>query len=186
MSVWAGSTDKGRLSVLGAKIMIPSTGGRAVPELAAAVVVLNDHVLIVRRSESEGFLPGQWGVPCGKVDSGETSQQAVLRELQEETGLSGTVVRCVGRSDFRSNWRGRRVENVQRNYLVSPDIDSARVDPAGMPEVSPPKQDQAFKWVPAGKIGDVGLDSHNLRTIRQGLAAGVSRQPANSSSSASR
>ena len=45
------------------------------PELAAAVVMHNDHVLIVRRSRSEGFLPGRWGVPCGKIDEGEYSRE---------------------------------------------------------------------------------------------------------------
>lgn len=138
------------------------------PKLAAAVVMHKDHVLIIRRSRTEGFLPGRWGVPCGKIDEGESSQQAVLRELYEETGLSGRVVDCVGQSDFPSTWRGQRVTNVQHNYLV--DISPTPVDSAGMPKVRLPKEDQEAKWVPASGIGSVGLDQHNLQTIRQGLA----------------
>jgi 8-oxo-dGTP diphosphatase len=153
-----------------------------VPELAAAVVMHNDHVLIVRRSRSEGFLPGRWGVPCGKVDEGESSQQAALRELYEETGLSGAVVSHVGRSDFPSTWRGQRVLNVQHNYLISPDVDPARVDSAGMPKVTLPKKDQRAKWVPASGIAAAGLDSHNIRTIRQGLKGRAHPQPVSSSS----
>lgn len=138
------------------------------PKLAAAVVIHKDHVLIIRRSRTEGFLPGQWGVPCGKIDEGESSQQAVLRELLEETGLSGSMPRLVGQSRFPSTWRGQHVTNIQDNYLVN--VSPARVDQTGMPEVRLPKDDQAAQWVPAGDIGSVGLDPHNLRTIQQGLA----------------
>lgn len=137
------------------------------PRLAAAVVIHKDHVLIIRRSRSEGFLPGRWGVPCGKIDEGESAQQAVLRELHEETGLSGSEARWVGRSDFSSTWRGQHVTNVQHNYLVN--VSPTRVDPAGMPEVTLPKEDQEAQWVPASQIGTAGLDQHNLRTIQQGL-----------------
>jgi 8-oxo-dGTP diphosphatase len=144
------------------------------PELAAAVVILKDRrstdrVLIVRRSNTEGFLPGRWGVPCGKVDENETSRQAVLRELFEETGLTGSVIEHVGQSDFPSLWRGRQVENIQHNYLVSSEIDPVRVDRDGMPEVVMPIRDQKAQWVPTATIENFGLDLHNLRTIRQGL-----------------
>lgn len=138
------------------------------PRLAAAVVIHKDHVLIIRRSRTEGFLPGRWGVPCGKIDEGESSEQAALRELHEETGLSGRAARWVGRSDFPSTWRGRRVTNVQDNYLVN--VSPTRMDPTGMPAVKLPKTDQAAQWVRASDIGNVGLDQHNLRTIQQGLA----------------
>jgi 8-oxo-dGTP diphosphatase len=139
-----------------------------VPRLAAAIVIHRDHVLIVRRSISEGFLPGRWGVPCGKIDDGESAPQAVLRELHEETGLSGSVTGWVGQSSFPSIWRGQRVTNIQDNYLinVSP---TQLIDPDGMPAVTLPKRDQVAKWVPATEIGSADLDPHNLRTIRQGL-----------------
>lgn len=138
------------------------------PRLAAAVVIHNDHVLIISRSHSEGFLPGQWGVPCGKIDEDEPAQQAVLRELYEETGLRGSVVGWVGKLHFRSTWRGQLVTNAQDNYLVN--IYLTRTDSAGMPEITLPKQDQEAKWVATSRIGSVGLDHHNLQVIRQGLA----------------
>jgi 8-oxo-dGTP diphosphatase len=139
--------------------------------LAAAIVIHENRVLIVRRSRKEKFLPGRWGVPCGKIDPGELAADAVLRELREETGLSGDVVCFAGRSTFRSVWRGRSVENRQSNFLVEPIIDPDDTDESNMPRVRPPEADQDSKWVAADKIENVGLDSHNLRTIRQALDA---------------
>ena len=50
--------------------------------LAAAIVIYNDCVLIVRRSKKESLMPRAWGVPCGKIDKGEGSfEEAVLREV---------------------------------------------------------------------------------------------------------
>lgn len=40
---------------------------------------------------------GQWSVPGGRVESGETDEQAVRREIAEETGLLVDVGALVGR-----------------------------------------------------------------------------------------
>jgi len=48
-------------------------------------------VLLVRRAHEPGT--GQWSVPGGRVEADETDQQAVLREVAEETGL---VVQITG------------------------------------------------------------------------------------------
>jgi len=141
-------------------------------ELAAAIVVHNGYVLIVRRSGSEKLAPRVWGVPCGKIDKGESPTDAALRELREETGLSGAILRPVGKSTFRSKWRGRSVTNLQWNYLVRPEVDPADTDEADMPNVQLPATDQEHKWVPTAEIRRVpGLDQYNLQTIQQGLAA---------------
>lgn len=48
-------------------------------------------VLLTRRSDN-----GQWCLPGGRVDPGESVSEACLRELYEETGLQGRVVRLTG------------------------------------------------------------------------------------------
>lgn len=58
------------------------------PLLAAIAVLVQDRqVLLVQRSKSPGA--GLWGFPGGHVELGETVAEAALRELHEETGLSG-------------------------------------------------------------------------------------------------
>ncbi len=49
------------------------------------VLIHAGQVLLVRRAQPP--LQGRWSIPGGKVEWGETLQQAVARELLEETGL---------------------------------------------------------------------------------------------------
>jgi 8-oxo-dGTP pyrophosphatase MutT (NUDIX family) len=152
-------------------------------DLAAAIVMHRDHVLIVRRSMTEKFLPGVWSLPCGKVDAGENPRDAVLRELREETGLDGTVIRFAGTSPpFQSNFRGTAVRNLQRNYVVQLRGPAARAQ--AWPKVElPDEETQDFRWVPVDEIDKAELDDHNRRAIRQGLP---SRQQAQQVSGSAR
>jgi 8-oxo-dGTP diphosphatase len=143
-------------------------------ELAAAIALYGDRVLVVRRSKHERFLPCRWGVPCGKVEKGELPEHAVVRELKEETGLVAEDVQFVGVSTFKSEWRGQPILNVQRNYLVHPKEPSRpfrkRARYGEPPTVDLPADDQAYEWVSAADVKNFGLDDHNLETILQGLS----------------
>ena len=58
-----------------------------------AVIVKNDQVLVVRRANPP--LQGQWSIPGGLVDTGETIKEAVIREIREETSLNIEPVELV-------------------------------------------------------------------------------------------
>ncbi|GAB4330096.1 MAG: A/G-specific adenine glycosylase [Calditrichia bacterium] len=55
-------------------------------QIAVGVLVYQNKVLITRRPE-EGLLGGLWEFPGGKVEKGETAEQACRRELAEEVGI---------------------------------------------------------------------------------------------------
>ena len=60
------------------------------PAVGVSALVLSDdgsRVLLVRRGARPGRL--MWSIPGGHVRPGETLFQAVVRELEEETGLTG-------------------------------------------------------------------------------------------------
>ncbi|MDQ0993724.1 NUDIX hydrolase [Streptomyces sp. V3I7] len=126
--------------------------------LAAAVVMDGQgRVLVVRRSEHERFLPRAWGVPCGKLEPGESPEDGALRELKEETGLLGEVLCSVGHSRFVSEYRGRQVVNRQENFLVAP---LSR-------HVVLPEPDQAYAWLGADELPRFDLDAYNRRIIEK-------------------
>jgi mutator protein MutT len=65
------------------------------PEVCVgAIAVLDDRLLLIRRGH--GPAAGEWSVPGGRVEPGETLAEAVVRELAEETGVEGVCDRLVG------------------------------------------------------------------------------------------
>jgi 8-oxo-dGTP diphosphatase len=62
--------------------------------VAAAVIVNGGRVLLARRRVPEGSL--DWHLPSGKVEPGESSEQAAVRETLEEVGLEVAAVKNLG------------------------------------------------------------------------------------------
>lgn len=50
-----------------------------------------ERILLTRRIDN-----GQWCLPGGRMESGESLVEACIREVQEETGLSVQIVRLIG------------------------------------------------------------------------------------------
>lgn len=61
------------------------------------VLIKNDQVLLVQRGRAPNA--GQWSLPGGKQELGETAHQAARRELREETGLECGALVLAGYAD---------------------------------------------------------------------------------------
>lgn len=62
---------------------------------AHGLCVVDSRVLLVRLAQTE-HEPAAWTLPGGGLDWGEAPEQAVVREVREETGLEAKVERIAG------------------------------------------------------------------------------------------
>lgn len=76
------------------------------PLPVAASVILNGNreVLLVKRKNEPH--KGMWCLPIGFAEVGETIGQAARRELQEETGVEGRILRLIDADSFESGFYG--------------------------------------------------------------------------------
>lgn len=84
---------------------------------------------LIGRTDRQGRL--LWSLPKGHIEAGETAEQAAVREVREETGISGEIMGELGTIDFWFVADGRRVHKTVRHYLlraVSGELSDADVE----------------------------------------------------------
>lgn len=67
-------------------------------DIAVAIIWRNGRLFIQRRPE-DGLLGGLWEFPGGKVEPGESPEQAAVREVAEETGMRIRLQESLGTVD---------------------------------------------------------------------------------------
>ena len=74
------------------------------PKMAVAVgaVVLRDDKVLLIRQARGASLAGQWSIPWGMVDNGETPEAAALRETYEESGVTAEIDGLLGIQNLRT------------------------------------------------------------------------------------
>ncbi len=88
------------------------------PVLAVdAVIQLEDGNIIFIQRQNPPF-QGQWALPGGQVEVGESVEEAIIREVKEETGLKVKIDRLIG--VFSDPQRDPRGHTVSIAYFVYP------------------------------------------------------------------
>ncbi|MCP5027181.1 MAG: NUDIX hydrolase [Actinomycetia bacterium] len=114
------------------------------PEIAVgAVAVHDDQILLIRRGQ--GPAAGEWSVPGGRVEFGESVYEAVIRELREETGLEATCGGLVG-------W----VERISNDHhFVIMDFTVHITDPGARPVAGDDAAEA--EWIDLDRVTDLNL-----------------------------
>ena len=107
---------------------------------ACALVDADGRVLIAQRPEGKQ-LAGLWEFPGGKVEAGETPEETVVRELEEELGIE-TKIACLAPLTFASH-------AYDSFNLLMPLFVCRRF--WGFPQQ---REHQALKWVRPNKLRD--------------------------------
>jgi 8-oxo-dGTP diphosphatase len=88
----------------------------AVPGRSVAGIAVSGGKIFIARRKEGGDLGGKWEFPGGKVEEGETDEEALVREYREEFGVSVQAGPLLGTAVFEH--RGvRRVLNGYRIYF---------------------------------------------------------------------
>ena len=115
------------------------------PRVGCGALILDDQdrILLVKRlREPEA---GHWGFPGGKVDFGETVQEAVLREIKEELGITLSL----GPLAHLVNY----IDTVAGQHWLAP-VYKATIG-SGTPDIQEPDALEAWAWFAADDLPDL-------------------------------
>lgn len=120
-----------------------------------------ESVLLVRHEAGAGHVTGMYGLPSGRIDAGETEQEAAVRELWEETGLrtdKGSLL------EVEKTWVGA-IERKDGKKLFSWKLFVAPLYEGVLKTSS----ETTPEWVPIKNIGEYMLLPNVEEAVQEGL-----------------
>ena len=120
---------------------------RRVEETSAGGLVVDTRdaeqarAALIGRTDRRGRL--LWSLPKGHVEPGETREDAAVREVAEETGITGEVVAELGTIDFWFVADGRRIHKTVHHFLLLATAGELSDEDVEVEQVA---------WVPLGEL----------------------------------
>lgn len=109
----------------------------SVTRIATLALIKEGQVLLLQRNDDASWMPGVWHVPGGRVEAGETTHSAAIREIREELGVE------VNQDDLQFGgivaYDQTSSENVDTFQFVA-------YKWSGQPSIIEPHKHQAMQW----------------------------------------
>ena len=106
----------------------------------------------------------EWCLPKGHLEQGETPEQAAVREIEEETGIRGRVLRPLGTIEYRFSADGRRIHKLVHHYLLEALGGTLTI------EGDPDQEAIDVAWVPLDELGELLAFPNERRIAREASA----------------
>ncbi len=110
--------------------------------IVKGIILYNDKVLIVRRSDKDEIGAGNWEFVGGNIEFGEELEQALVREVQEEVNLEITIDKVLYNTTYKTNPTRQAVILVYKCY--------AKDDKVKLSE-----EHSDYKWVSEKELRDL-------------------------------
>lgn len=125
-------------------------------------VIFNDHeeILCALRSPADMVLPNLWEFPGGKIEEGESPEEALVREIKEELGCTINVFEKI-----------EEVHHEYPNFIVNLLTYKAKII-EGDPKA---KEHAELKWVPIQELQTLEWAPADVPTIDALLADKVNK-----------
>ncbi|WP_309130752.1 NUDIX hydrolase [Brevibacterium sp.] len=133
---------------------MPKPGPRAsrrttVEEISAGGIVVDFTrsdlpVAVIARLNRAGRI--EWCLPKGHLEGAETPAEAARREVEEETGISGEVIRPLGTVDYWFTVAGIRVHKLVHHFLLRARSGTLTVDN------DPDQEAIEAAWIPFNQL----------------------------------
>ena len=117
------------------------------PVVGVGAIILREGKILLEQRGNEPA-KGQWTIPGGVVEVGESLEAAVLRETEEETGLHGEIV---GLIDVVDQVHRDKEGKIEYHYVIIDYTVKAKGEP------KPSSDAAALKWVTLGEVEDYDL-----------------------------
>ena len=120
--------------------------------VAVALVDPDGRVLLAERPDGKAYA-GYWEFPGGKIEAGETPEEALIRELGEELGIE-THASCLAPLQFSTGQTQNGTPLILMLYICR--RWQGRADP---------REGGQLKWVPPARLRDYQMPPPNLPFI---------------------
>ena len=134
------NSDSDDLFFLGVKALIRNNSG---------------EILLLRRSKEYSDSYNSWGFPGGRIQKGETLKQALIRETEEETGI--TDLEITGEFGFTTT--PHRITRGKEDYGVLLVIYKCKIDESTQLTLS--QEHDAFSWYSPEEAADLLSDKYS-------------------------
>jgi 8-oxo-dGTP diphosphatase len=99
----------------------------------------DDRILLLKRNAQRRTSPNKWQTPSGFMKEGESAEEAVLREVKEETTLEGTIKKSGSAFEVVDEWA---------RWIIIPFLILVKSDKV----VIDTREHSEFRWVKVNEV----------------------------------